>query len=130
MGSSIGVMKAHTKEEVRDIARKYGLDVSDKADSQDFYNGDINDIIQETPKPGNFINKDGKVLGKHLGIWNYTIGQRRGLGISADRPLYVIGLNKENNEVVLDKVFWTGTSPWMSCLIFCWKMFKKSIGYI
>ena len=91
----------YTKEGVRDIARKYGLEVSDKADSQDFYNGDINDIIQETPQPGNFVNKDGKILGKHLGIWNYTIGQRRGLGVSADRPLYVIELKKEKNEVVL-----------------------------
>lgn len=91
----------YTKEEVRDIARKYGLDVSDKADSQDFYNGDINDIIQEAPQSGNFVNKEGKILGKHQGIWNYTVGQRRGLGISADRPLYVIELNKDKNEVVL-----------------------------
>lgn len=90
-----------TKKEVRDIARKYGLAVSEKADSQDFYTGDINDILQEKPKIGNFVNKAGKVLGTHQGIWNYTIGQRRGLGISADRPLYVIGINKDNNEVVL-----------------------------
>lgn len=91
----------YTKEEVRNIARKYGLEVSDKADSQDFYNGDINDIIQEAPQPGHFVNKEGKVLGKHQGIWNYTVGQRRGLGVSADRPLYVIELNKDKNEVVL-----------------------------
>jgi tRNA-specific 2-thiouridylase len=90
-----------TKDEVRNIARKYGLDVSEKADSQDFYTGDINDILQEQPQLGNFVNKNGKILGKHKGIWNYTIGQRRGLGISADRPLYVIGIDKERNEVVL-----------------------------
>ncbi len=90
-----------TKSEVRDIARKYGLDVSDKPDSQDFYTGDINDILQTEPQPGNFVNAAGKVLGTHRGIWNYTVGQRRGLGISADRPLYVIGLNKEKNEVIL-----------------------------
>ena len=91
----------YTKEQVRDTARKYGLEVSDKPDSQDFYTGDINDILQTVPKPGNFVDKNGKILGKHQGIWNFTIGQRRGLGISADRPLYVIGLNKETNEVVL-----------------------------
>lgn len=91
----------YTKSEVREIARKYGLEVSDKPDSQDFYTGDINDILQTAPQVGNFVDKNGKVLGKHQGIWNFTIGQRRGLGISADRPLYVIGLNKEKNEVVL-----------------------------
>lgn len=90
-----------TKQQVRDIARKYGLDVSDKPDSQDFYSGDINDILQQAPEPGNFVDKNGKILGQHQGIWNFTIGQRKGLGISADRPLYVIGLDKEKREVVL-----------------------------
>ena len=90
-----------TKNDVREIARKYGLKVSDKPDSQDFYSGDINDILQQEPKIGNFVDKNGKVLGHHRGIWNFTIGQRRGLGISADRPLYVIALNKDTNEVVL-----------------------------
>jgi len=92
---------SYTKDEVRNIARKYGLDVSDKPDSQDFYSGDINDILEQPPLTGSFVDKNGKVLGIHQGIWNFTIGQRRGLGISADRPLYVIGLNKERNEVVL-----------------------------
>ena len=89
------------KEEIREIARKNGFEVADKPDSQDFYSGDINDIIQTAPKQGNFVDKNGKVLGIHQGIWNFTIGQRRGLGVSADKPLYVIGLNKEKNEVVL-----------------------------
>lgn len=91
----------YSKTEVREIARKYGLKVSDKPDSQDFYTGDINDILEQPPLIGNFVDKNGEILGKHQGIWNFTIGQRRGLGISADRPLYVIGLNKERNEVVL-----------------------------
>ena len=91
----------YTKEQVRETARRYGLAVSDKPDSQDFYSGDINDILQVEPAPGNFVDKTGKILGRHKGIWNYTIGQRKGLGISADRPLYVIALNKEKNEVVL-----------------------------
>ncbi len=94
-----------TKDEVRAMAKKYNLEVSDKKDSQDFYNGDINDILQAKPKKGNFVDKNGKILGIHNGIWNFTIGQRRGLGVSgADRPLYVIGLNKDKNEVVLGYV--------------------------
>ena len=91
----------YTKDKVREIARKYGLEVSDKPDSQDFYTGDINDILEQQPLKGNFVDKNGRILGHHQGIWNFTIGQRRGLGISADRPLYVIGINQEKNEVVL-----------------------------
>lgn len=90
-----------SKKNVREIARKYKLNVSDKPDSQDFYSGDINDILQTEPNPGNFVDKTGKILGRHQGIWNFTIGQRRGLGISSERPLYVIALNKDKNEVVL-----------------------------
>ena len=91
----------YTKQQIREIAREAGIPVSDKPDSQDFYSGDINDIIQAEPKTGNFVTTDGKILGTHQGIWNFTIGQRRGLGISAEKPLYVIGLNKEKNEVIL-----------------------------
>ena len=91
----------YTKAEIRQQAKEIGLDVSDKPDSQDFYTGDINDIIQAEPKIGNFINRDGKILGKHNGFWNFTIGQRRGLGVSAEKPLYVIDLLPEKNEVVL-----------------------------
>ncbi len=90
-----------SKKEVRALAQEYGLAVSDKPDSQDFYAGDINDILQNKPEIGNFVNKDGKILGQHHGYWNYTIGQRRGMGIAAARPLYVIGINKENNEVLV-----------------------------
>ena len=114
----------YDKQQIREIAREVGLPVSDKPDSQDFYSGDINDIIQAEPKTGNFVTTDGKILGTHQGIWNFTIGQRRGLGISAEKPLYVIGLNKEKNEVILgfaDESFkqgliahsltWLSTSP-------------------
>ena len=92
---------AYTKAEVREFARLAGLEVADKADSQDFYSGDINDILQNEPKEGNFVDKNGKVLGKHQGFWHYTIGQRRGMGVSAEKPLYVIGINMDKNEVVL-----------------------------
>lgn len=91
----------YSKQEIRDLAREAGLEVCDKPDSQDFYSGDINDIIQEEPKTGNFVDKDGKILGQHKGFWNFTLGQRRGMGVSAEKPLYVIGLRPEKNEVVL-----------------------------
>ncbi len=91
----------YTKTEIREKAKSLGLAVSDKPDSQDFYTGDINDIIQAQPKVGNFVNRDGKILGKHNGFWKFTIGQRRGLGVSAEKPLYVLDLIPEKNEVVL-----------------------------
>ncbi len=90
-----------TKTEIRRIAEETGLPVSDKADSQDFYTGDINDILQMPLKTGRFVTKDGKVMGKHKGFWNYTVGQRKGLGISAEKPLYVLGFDKENNDVIV-----------------------------
>ena len=90
-----------TKKQVRELAVKYKLAVSDKPDSQDFYSGDINDILQNEPQIGNFVTQDGKILGQHTGIWNYTVGQRRGMGKSAERPLYVLGFNKDKNEVIV-----------------------------
>ena len=89
------------KKQVRELAAHYGLAVSDKPDSQDFYSGDINDILQNEPQIGNFVTQDGRVLGQHKGIWNYTVGQRRGMGIAAERPLYVLGFNKDKNEVIV-----------------------------
>lgn len=91
----------YNKQDIRKIAKEAGLSVYDKQDSQDFYSGEINDIIEAEPKKGNIVDKNGKVLGQHNGFWNYTIGQRKGLGVSSDKPLYVIELNKDRNEVVL-----------------------------
>ncbi|MCQ2914337.1 MAG: tRNA 2-thiouridine(34) synthase MnmA [Alphaproteobacteria bacterium] len=90
-----------TKQEIREIASKVGLVTCDKPDSQDFYSGDVNDILKAEDKKGRFINKDGKVLGYHNGIWHYTIGQRKGLGVSAEKPLYVLGFDVEHNDVIL-----------------------------
>ena len=89
------------KNQIRELAQKADLEVSNKPDSQDFYTGDLNDILQFSPKRGTFVNLSGKILGHHQGYWKYTIGQRRGLGVSADRPLYVINIDKEKNEVTL-----------------------------
>lgn len=90
-----------TKEQVREIAEKAGLPVKYKEESQDFYSGDYGDLISDKDAPGNIVDIDGNVLGQHKGIWNYTIGQRKGLGISHCQPLYVIEINADKNEVVL-----------------------------
>lgn len=91
----------YTKEDIREIARRFGLDVAEKPDSQDFYEGDYNELLGVSDVEGNIVDVEGKVLGKHRGIWNYTVGQRKGLGISASEPLYVIELRAETNEVVV-----------------------------
>ncbi len=90
-----------TKEEIREIAKQNGLTVAEKPDSQDFYYGDYNELLDVKEKEGNIIDTEGKVLGQHKGIWNYTIGQRKGVGISSTEPLYVIELRKDTNEVVI-----------------------------
>ena len=97
-----------TKEEIRQIAKENGFDVAEKPDSQDFYDGDYNELLGIKESEGNIVDTEGKILGKHKGIWNYTIGQRKGLGISSTEPLYVLSLNKATNEVVVgfaDKTF-------------------------
>lgn len=94
----------YEKAEIREIAQKNDLKVFDKPDSQDFYSGDYNELLEVTAKPGNIVDKEGKVLGIHQGIWNYTVGQRKGLGISHTSPLYVIDLNKEKNEVIVGEI--------------------------
>jgi len=91
----------YEKAEIREIAKNGGLEVYDKPDSQDFYSGDYNELLEVTPKIGNIVDKSGKVLGTHEGIWNYTIGQRKGLGIAHTSPLYVVDLNKDTNEVIV-----------------------------
>ncbi len=93
-----------TKEQVRQMAREKGLEVADKADSQDFYPGNYNDLLQLKPQKGNIMLTNGKVLGQHLGYWNYTVGQRKGLGIAYPEPLFVLDIDAHRNIV------WVGTA--------------------
>jgi len=98
----------YTKNEVRKMAKDFGLDVSDKPDSQDFYEGDYNELLDVKEKEGNIVDTNNNILGTHNGIWNYTVGQRKGLGISSSEPLYVLKLDKDTNTVIvgnLDKTF-------------------------
>ena len=100
--------KFKSKDEIREIARNYNLKVANKPDSEDICfipDGNYKKFLEENsslkPKSGNIVNKNGEVLGKHNGLYNYTIGQRKGLGISYKEPLFVIGFNKEKNELIV-----------------------------
>ena len=90
-----------TKQEVRAYARAHGLDMADKPDSQDFYSGDRNELIGVEDREGDVVDLSGRVLGRHRGYWHYTVGQRKGLGIAAPEPLYVIRVDACRNQVVL-----------------------------
>ena len=92
---------AYRKDEVRGLAAKFGLEVKDKPDSQDFYSGDHTELLNTPPKVGNIVDTSGQLLGTHEGFWNYTIGQRKGLGVAAAHPLYVVALDPCRNEVVV-----------------------------
>ena len=96
------------KEQIREIARKHNLKVANKPDSEDIcfvpdgnYKRFLEDNSEIKPKKGNIVNSKGEILGKHTGLYNYTIGQRKGLGISNLVPLFVLGFNKEKNEVIV-----------------------------
>ncbi len=98
------------KNEVRDIALENNFLNADKPDSQDIcfvpdgdYAGFIERYTKKTAKAGNFISEDGKILGTHKGIIRYTIGQRKGLGISLGHPVFVCGINPDDNTVMLSK---------------------------
>lgn len=98
----------YSKDEIRKIAEKIGLLVANKPDSQDICfvpDGDYATYIEENAgvkiPEGNFVTLDGKVLGKHKGIIHYTVGQRKGLGLSLGYPAFVLEIRPETNEVVI-----------------------------
>ncbi len=91
----------YTKKEVRKMAADFGLGVENRAESQDFIEGGYLLFIEARAQPGSIIDKHGNVLGQHRGIPYYTIGQRKGLGVAAEKPLYVIEIDAEKNAVVV-----------------------------
>src|SRR6266481_5747280 len=97
-----------TKPETRELARRFELEVADKQDSQDICfvpTGRYTDIIgrlrPNAIEPGNIVDLDGRVLGKHQGIVHFTVGQRKGLGIASGAPLYVVRLDAASRRVVV-----------------------------
>jgi tRNA-specific 2-thiouridylase len=98
----------YTKEETRALATEFGLHVAEKKDSQDICfvpGGDYRKVVKkfapEAEAPGNIVDEQGRVLGTHDGIIGFTVGQRKGLGVSAADPLYVISIRPATREVVL-----------------------------
>jgi tRNA-specific 2-thiouridylase len=97
-----------TKEETRAIARDVGLSVADKRDSQDIcfvpqgrYAQIVEKLRPDAAKGGDIVHVDGRVLGRHKGVLNFTVGQRRGLGVAGATPLYVVRLDAAHARVVV-----------------------------
>lgn len=96
------------KSEVREAARRRGLAVAEKPESQDICfvpDGDYRDFLLEAggtgAEPGPIVDSAGRELGRHEGTWRYTVGQRRGLGVSAPTPLYVLGVDPASRTVTV-----------------------------
>jgi len=97
-----------TKQEIRETAEAGGLKVAGKEDSQEIcfipdndYRSFMERMCPEVVQPGDIVSTGGEKLGRHQGIAFYTIGQRKGLGITATEPLYVVGINPRNNQIVV-----------------------------
>ncbi len=89
-----------SKKEVRVYAAEKGLPVSGKEESQDFYGGDYRELLDVKDEEGDIVLATGEVIGRHKGLWNYTPGQRRGMGIAYPEPLYVLKLDSKTNTVI------------------------------
>ena len=96
------------KDKTREIAKELDLNVADKPDSQDICfvpNGDYASVIRkfrpDSFQKGNIKNLDGKVIGVHDGIINFTIGQRKGIKVSDKEPFMFLKINSENNEIIV-----------------------------
>ena len=99
---------SYHKEEIRDMAERLGLPVAHKPDSQEIcfipdhdYASFIEEYTGRELPHGNFVDLDGNVLGRHRGITHYTVGQRKGLNLSMGRPVFVVEIRPETNEVVI-----------------------------
>ncbi len=101
LASTLFPLGGFHKGEVRRIAAELGVPVHDKPDSQDFYTGDYAEMLGEPEREGEIVDADGKLLGRHQGYWNFTPGQRKGLGVAFSEPLYVIRVEPAANRVVV-----------------------------
>jgi tRNA-specific 2-thiouridylase len=101
LASALFPLGGLTKARVRAIAREAGLAVHDRPESQDFYTGDLADIVGPGAGEGDIVDRDGRVLGRHRGVHLYTIGQRKGLGLAWPVPLYVIAIDAAANRLVV-----------------------------
>lgn len=116
-----------SKEEVRKIANELGLFTANKPDSQEIcfvqdnnYGKFIQGQVPEKIKPGRFIDTLGNEIGHHQGITNYTIGQRKGLGIAIGKPAYVVDIHPDRNEVVIGN----------NCDVFGYELLAENVNFI
>ena len=100
LGRSLFPLGSYTKVEVRKTARALGLGVADKPESNDFIAGGYSTIVETVPEPGPILDREGNILGQHRGIAFYTVGQRKGLGISYKEPLYVTAIDRGRNAII------------------------------
>ena len=91
----------YLKSEIREIDEKLGFHEKGQSESQDFYGGDYSELLDADDRTGEIVLENGQVLGQHNGYWHYTIGQRKGLGVSYSEPLYVVRIDSENNRVIV-----------------------------
>jgi tRNA-specific 2-thiouridylase len=101
LGCTLLPLGDYTKEEVRKMARSFGFNIDNKPESQNFIAGGYSSLFNDAAQPGPILNKRGEILGMHRGITFYTIGQRKGLGISARGPLYVTAIFPKRNAIVV-----------------------------
>lgn len=100
-------LEGYSKAEIRKIAKENGIEVHDKKDSQGIcfaktgYREFLQKELGKNIKKGNFVDKEGKILGEHEGYQLYTLGQRRGLGINLSKPIFIIDIKVNTNEIVL-----------------------------
>lgn len=119
---------AYSKDEIRRMAGELGLRVAGKPDSQEICfipDNDYARFIEENAgkelPAGNFVDRDGNILGRHKGITHYTVGQRKGLNLSMGHPVFVVEIRPETNEVVIgenedvfSRTLWCGKLNWMA----------------
>jgi tRNA-specific 2-thiouridylase len=101
LGCSLFPVGNYLKEEVKKMSFNFRFDVNDKPESQDFIAGGYSSLMKAPVQSGPILDRQGNVLGQHRGIPFYTIGQRRGLGISAKEPLYVADIDPEKEAIVV-----------------------------
>ena len=141
LSTTLFPLGTYLKSQVREIDVREHFHEEGQAESQDFYGGDYSDLLNAEDRIGDIVNTDGKVLGHHKGFWHYTIGQRRGLGIAAPQPLYVLALDSVNNRVIVgydseagqsdvyvDTVNWTSREDFSSDKVYQVKIRSASRG--
>jgi len=121
LSSLVLPLSGYSKDEVRQLAAEYALPSAEYPESQDFYDGDYREIISNEDLPGEIVDTRGKVLGRHRGLWNFTVGQRKGIGIAYREPLYVVNLDSTRNRVIvgprratLSDSFYVTETNWIS----------------